>query len=121
MTLNGWTCNLSNPRFKTFDDHLVVDPPSLMDLLSRATRKLQNLPDPLVFALIAIVASGAIYSTVQHARSWKPRKTKSVKLRGEEGKKIEDCTSNTAKLTIALTSRSLGVLSRSTNYNVAFA
>ena len=63
-----------------------------MDFLSRVVKEFQALPDPLVFTLIAIGASGAVYSTVQHAKSWRPRKAKSVRLRGAEGKKIEDCT-----------------------------
>ena len=63
-----------------------------MDIVSRTVRKLQNLPDPLIYTLIAIGATGAVYSTIQHAKSWRPRKKKSVKLKGDDGKKVEDCT-----------------------------
>jgi hypothetical protein len=57
------------------------------------TISLQNLPDTLIFSLIAIGATGAVYSTLQHVKNWRPRKAKQVKLKAADGKKIEDCMS----------------------------
>jgi hypothetical protein len=66
-------------------------PDSMMDFLSRATEMMENLPDPLVYTIIAVFTSGAVYSSYQHARNWRPRKARRVKLKGADGKKIEDC------------------------------
>jgi hypothetical protein len=63
-----------------------------MDLLSRAMSMIRNLPDPLIYSIIAVVASGAVYSTIHHIGNSRPRKIKRVKLKGPEGKKVEDCT-----------------------------
>jgi hypothetical protein len=65
-----------------------------MDVLSRVTRKLQDLPDPLIYTLIAIAASGAVYSTVQHAKNWEPRSARDVQRKGKIGSRIEDCTAH---------------------------
>jgi hypothetical protein len=93
-------------------------------MLTQVVEALESLPDPLVYILIAVGATGAVYSTVHHVKNWRPRKIKRLKLKGAEGKKIEDCIAaphrNTAE-NVALSSWSLGTLARSTNYNVAFA
>jgi hypothetical protein len=64
-----------------------------MDVLSRAAKSLQSLPDPLIYSIIAIAATGAVYSTIHHVKNWRPRKGKRVILKGVDGKKIEDCAS----------------------------
>jgi hypothetical protein len=64
-----------------------------MDILSKLTDTLATLPDPLVYTLIALGASGAVYSTVHHVKAWRPRNAKRVKLKGADGRKIENCTS----------------------------
>jgi hypothetical protein len=64
-----------------------------MELVSGALSRLRSLPDPLVYSIIAIAASGAVYSTIHHVENWRPRKTKRVKLKGVEGRKVEDCPS----------------------------
>lgn len=64
-----------------------------MGLLSKLIGKLETLPDPLIYAIIAVGATGAVLSTVHHVNTWRPRKRKGVKLKGAEGKKIEDCMS----------------------------
>lgn len=94
-----------------------------MDVVSRVTDTLATLPDPLIYTLIAFGASGAVYSTLQHIIAWRPRNAKRVKLKGADGRKIENCLyrNSLSVLIIALTSASLGVLARSTSYNVAFA
>jgi len=67
-----------------------------MELLSKTLDMLESLPDPLVYTIIAAVTTGAVYSSIQHAKSWRPRKAKRVKLKGADGKKIEDCTCTTS-------------------------
>jgi len=62
-----------------------------MGFLSRLLRRLETLPDLLIYTVIAIGATGAVLSTIHHVKSWKPSKRKSVKLKGADGKKIEDC------------------------------
>jgi len=54
---------------------------------------MENPPDPLVYGIIAVFTTGAVYSSIQHAKNWRPRKAKRVKLKGADGKKIEDCNS----------------------------
>jgi hypothetical protein len=64
-----------------------------MDPLSKAASMIRNLPDPLIYSIIAVTASVAVYSTIHHVENWRPRKTKRVKLKGVEGRKVEDCKS----------------------------
>jgi hypothetical protein len=63
-----------------------------MDSVSRVMDMMENLPDPLVYSIIALFTTGAVYSLIHHAKNWRPRKAKRVKLKGADGKKIEDCT-----------------------------
>ena len=62
-----------------------------MDIISRLTDTLAALPDPLIYTFIAFGASGAVYSTLQHINAWRPRNAKRVKLKGADGRKIENC------------------------------
>jgi hypothetical protein len=62
-----------------------------MSLSTRILDSLQELPDPVIYGIIAVGATGAVLSTIHHVRSWKPHNKKSVKLKGPEGKKIEEC------------------------------
>jgi hypothetical protein len=61
-------------------------------MLSRVADALESLPGPLQYILVAVGAIGAVYSTIHHVKAWRPRKIKRLKLKGAEGKKIEDCT-----------------------------
>ena len=72
-------------------------PVFIMGLLSKLIGKLETLPDPLIYAIIAVGATGAVLSTIHHVSTWRPRKRKGVKLKGAEGKKIEDCMSPKGK------------------------
>jgi hypothetical protein len=70
-----------------------------MDFLSRTVSIIRNLPDPLIYITIAAAASIAAYSTIHHVKNWRPRKTKRVKLKGADGRKVEHCIyPQTAKL-----------------------
>lgn len=62
-------------------------------VLSKLTDTLAALPDPLIYTFIALGASGAVYSTLHHIKAWRPRNAKRVKLKGADGRKIENCTS----------------------------
>ena len=66
-------------------------PESTMTFLSTVMDTIENLPDPLVYSIIAIFTTGSVYSSFQHAKNWRPRKAKRLKLKGADGKKIEDC------------------------------
>ena len=60
--------------------------------MSRMVRALEHLPDPLVYTLIALGASAAVLSTIHHIKASTPPQKPRVKLKGVEGKKVEDCT-----------------------------
>ena len=81
-----------------------------MDFLSRAMSVIEGLPDPLIYSIIAVVASGAVYSTIHHLQNWRPRHTKRVKLKGVDGRKIEDCTSSNYCLKLPTDSDSVDIV-----------
>jgi hypothetical protein len=66
----------------------------MVDFLAKAMSTVGNLPDPLIYSIIAVVASGAVYSTIHHVENWRPRHAKRVKLKGVEGRKVEECKSS---------------------------
>jgi hypothetical protein len=82
----------------------------IMDFLLRATSTIGGLPDPLIYSIIAVVASGAVYSTIHHVENWRPRHTKRVKLKGVEGRKVEDCTSSNYGLKSPTDSNSVDIM-----------
>jgi hypothetical protein len=88
-----YVTRISKPLLLGFLESLPQGTEPTMDHVSEALSRLRSLPDPLVYSIIAIIASGAVYSTIHHVENWRPRKTKRVKLKGVEGRKVEDCPS----------------------------
>ena len=82
----------------------------MMDFLARAASTIASLPDPLVYSIIAVVASGAVYSTIHHVENWRPRHTKRVKLKGVEGRKVEECMSPNYCLKLPTDSDSVDIM-----------
>lgn len=89
-------CNVTDKRAFNregeIDRRVVAQFELEMDSVSRVMDMMENLPDPLVYSIIALFTTGAVYSSIHHAKNWRPRKAKRVKLKGADGKKIEDCT-----------------------------